>query len=100
MRISDWSSDVCSSDLLSHPPCARHYAHDRVALQWLVRLALPDIGIMGATVDAIDDQIMTVMQLVGETAQYDTANDRRGRAVRRIEEIGRASRRERGCQYV
>src|SRR3546814_3596567 len=23
MRISDWSSDVCSSDLLSHPPC-RH----------------------------------------------------------------------------
>src|SRR3546814_18387891 len=82
MRISDWSSDVCSSDLLSHPPCARHYAHDRVALQWLVRLALPDIGIMGATVDAIDDQIMTVMQLVGETAQYETDNDRRGRAVR------------------
>src|SRR3546814_15084623 len=29
---------------------------------------------------------MTVMQLVGETAQYDTANDRRGRAVRRIED--------------
>src|SRR3546814_5540177 len=22
MRISDWSSDVCSSDLQHHPPCA------------------------------------------------------------------------------
>src|SRR3546814_10728552 len=21
MRISDWSSDVCSSDLIAHPPC-------------------------------------------------------------------------------
>src|SRR3546814_10389335 len=66
MRIDIVAPLVRHSDLrdrpvdLSHPPCARHYAHDRVALQWLVRLALPDIGIMGATVDAIDDQIMTV----------------------------------------
>src|SRR3546814_10783866 len=26
MRISDWSSDVCSSDLLRQRPCARHGA--------------------------------------------------------------------------
>src|SRR3546814_11835736 len=46
----------------------------------------PYTTLFRSTVDAIDDQIMTVMQLVGETAQYDTANDRRGRAVRRIED--------------
>src|SRR3546814_19684917 len=48
MRIDIVAPLVRHSDLrdrpvdLSHPPCARHYAHDRVALQWLVRLALPD----------------------------------------------------------
>src|SRR3546814_12555126 len=100
MRIDIVAPLVRHSDLrdrpvdLSHPPCARHYAHDRVALQWLVRLALPDIGIMGATVDAIDHQIMTVMQPVGEPAQSDTAKDPTGRAAPR--EVRRGPRRAKG----
>src|SRR3546814_5439647 len=32
MRISDWSSDVCSSDLNSGPPILRQYL--RIAIRW------------------------------------------------------------------
>src|SRR3546814_5770301 len=31
MRISDWSSDVCSSDLLAAPMVAEHQRADRLA---------------------------------------------------------------------
>src|SRR3546814_19197122 len=33
MRISDWSSDVCSSDLLNQPFCASGEANDQRVLQ-------------------------------------------------------------------
>src|SRR3546814_8259150 len=51
MRISDWSSDVCSSDL-------------------------PDIDIMGMTIDAVDQQIVAVTVLIGEAASDDATDDR------------------------
>src|SRR3989344_9575024 len=41
------------------------------------RLALADLGIMGAPVDAVDQQIMTVFMFVGEPAHHDAADDRR-----------------------
>src|SRR3546814_9108726 len=74
MRISDWSSDVCSSDL------AKPYAY--LARPWE----------LGKT-ESID-----VMDAVGCNIRVDS----RGREVLRIlpRKIGRASCRERVCQYV
>src|SRR3546814_2553734 len=36
MRISDWSSDVCSSDLPQHP--AKHRRHDGVGVMTAMRI--------------------------------------------------------------
>src|SRR3546814_13555151 len=46
MRISDWSSDVCSSDLLARRTVGADYGPDRMkrlvlALQLMTRLPLP-----------------------------------------------------------
>src|SRR3546814_1373970 len=81
MRISDWSSDVCASDLLEFPPpgrirpgggCAAVYARSR-------RQPVRDCGCSS-----------------GETCPGGLK-----RATGRHEtEIGRASCRERVCQYV
>src|SRR3546814_2042688 len=80
MRISDWSSDVCSSDLpvlhRSGRPCCLECDSDRV----LARL----------------------YQLVWESAmQTDRYHNIEAlRAGARRKQIGRASCRERECQYV
>src|SRR3546814_5393410 len=73
MRISDWSSDVCSSDL------------DILALLDVRALQADDerdreVHFLGRGDDALGDDI----------ALHDAAKD----------EIGRASCRERVCQYV
>src|SRR3546814_3158276 len=74
MRISDWSSDVCSSDLhVRHQDSARHLPHQE-GRRSQVRL---------------------------EGARQDFGrNDRPLEACRNRAEIGRASCRERVCQYV
>src|SRR3546814_4186160 len=98
MRISDWSSDVCSSDLLQHslsgsvamraaiaglllaavagPVCA-----DDLAYRWNLADLYPDAAAWNA--DAVKLQAQ-LKDLSGCTGQ----------------QIGRASCRERGCQYV
>src|SRR3546814_10004492 len=73
MRISDWSSDVCSSDL-------RHLAIHQHRV----------IALIGQPLDrqlAIFDRVATEPQQVEQT-------------LRHHPEIGRASCRERVCQYV
>src|SRR3546814_15620321 len=86
MRISDWSSDVCSSDLRPHAGDRRQ--EDRAAPDPLGhparRRAVPDRQRRGA--------------LAGGADQGDrrAGGGRRGGAF----EIGRASCRERVCQYV
>src|SRR3546814_3221251 len=67
MRISDWSSDVCSSDLYSWATTAR-FAFLGLALLWSLRL---------------------VWRLTGLRTESPWRR-----------EIGRASCRERVCQYV
>src|SRR3546814_943637 len=79
MRISDWSSDVCSSDLSSLPSGKavgneQQPSGDVAALQSAVRLGR-----------------------LGE--RQGPGKDRRNPS-RREQEIGRASCRERVCQYV
>src|SRR3546814_10184212 len=74
MRISDWSSDVCSSDLTTMKlitAIIKPFKLDEV------REALSDIGIQGMTVTEV-----------------------KGFGRQKGHKIGRASCRERVCQYV
>src|SRR3546814_2330752 len=98
MRISDWSSDVCSSDLVSKrsgrpmKPLTRSYTLSR-----LRNHVVPILGrkrVSDVTVDYINDMIRKISR--GETAKDAPSPKKRGR----IKEIGRASCRERVCQYV
>src|SRR3546814_10702557 len=84
MRISDWSSDVCSSDLVSDAKWQRLYkAIDRPELATDPRFAT-----MGGRTEHIDTLYSI---LADEIAKHPTAYWR---------QIGRASCRERVCQYV
>src|SRR3546814_12323008 len=112
MRISDWSSDVCSSDLfadqlqfvaLAVPQPDRRQRHTVEAVRLhhrIMRLveegeALADPRAAGEAIVADD--------VAGEARR---AAEPRGHSVaaliehRRAIEIGRASCRERVCQYV
>src|SRR3546814_3938392 len=73
MRISDWSSDVCSSDLASAETLYQHCVRG-------LQRALDRFGGRG-------------LPLIG-TGDWNDGMNRVG------EEIGRASCRERVCQYV
>src|SRR3546814_2049942 len=81
MRISDWSSDVCSSDLDPH----------ELGLPWLDRGCHRLDGVP-------DRRVVDAPQLLDLVEQAERA------AVRVVREdhveIGRASCRERVCQYV
>src|SRR3546814_17727036 len=94
MRISDWSSDVCSSDLapLDRDPAIALVGGDRdvghsegpafqPADQPVEDVAAAELGLVELRVQVVmvEDELLAAEQL---------------------EEIGRASCRERGCQYV
>src|SRR3546814_8456120 len=80
MRISVWSSDVCSSDLSAVPATT--------ALRWIK--TFEDLQLISRRADPSDGRRIFI-QLVSKTKrQMDEL----------IEEIGRASCRERVCQYV
>src|SRR3546814_2835708 len=83
MRISDWSSDVCSSDLLINPLLSI-CGVKRMALQCLVT-TLPG---------TLEESVLPVSSGVSK------AKGRKSRANSKTPEIGRASCRERVCQYV
>src|SRR3546814_13458464 len=102
MRISDWSSDVCSSDLVA-PALVKAGARslfvaqldEALKLRPLLDRCHPAIslyvlnGLMpGAEADYADNNILPVLNSLGEIEAWG------GFA------IGRASCRERGCRYV
>src|SRR3546814_2977816 len=74
MRISDWSSDVCSSDLVVEPEAAARLQHPG------------DLPVEARLVGDVHGGVLSPHQVEG----------RRGEG----QEIGRASCRERVCQYV
>src|SRR3546814_20833802 len=86
MRISDWSSDVCSSDL---PDAARE-----AIIRFLCRLSLPPVrrGGRRPLADRMTDET--------PPEPFDEAEYRRRQRSRANLKIGRASCRERVCQYV
>src|SRR3546814_11938003 len=113
MRISDWSSDVCSSDLLLIPPapkisCARRTAEQRAAGRAQQPMA-------GKEFQVIRHRLVsphTSCSASGKREPFDTCAIKSRAANRtrfgtdewaaryKVTEIGRASCRERGCQYV
>src|SRR3546814_5379719 len=86
MRISDWSSDVCSSDLIAVTAEVASYAHTKgVAVE----------GELGTIGGSEDGRIRTEIVL----ADPDKAVEFVERTGVDVLEIGRASGRERVWQY-
>src|SRR3546814_6769837 len=83
MRISDWSSDVCSSDLL-----ALRRREGRVRGEGILHF--------GGT--PFEDRGQVAVPVVEVPQRF--GKQRVGLVRCQREEIGRASCRERGCQYV
>src|SRR3546814_3936488 len=120
MRISDWSSDVCSSDLgrTDIQPALTEArgtveAEARTLLQAtldeyeagieITELALQDVQPPAAVIDAFNDVLRAQQdrdRARNEADRYrnDILPRARGEALRVVQEIGRASSREREWQ--
>src|SRR3546814_10482892 len=87
MRISDWSSDVCSSDLPN--PGIEHVI-------WEVRQAIlqPPLNLHGRPAEMESFEIGVLIFVERQQSHHET------RVKHAITKIGRASCRERVCQYV
>src|SRR3546814_10779246 len=88
MRISDWSSDVCSSDL----DAIRH-------ADYVVDMG-PGAGLHGGEIVAEGTLEQVLANKNSLTAAYLTGAKKIEVPTHRRKEIGRASCRERVCQYV
>src|SRR3546814_11855023 len=118
MRISDWSSDVCSSDLGRHAVLAALANPDRrVKRIWGTREALSQLDLPPAVPVAYAD-VTDLARLVARDAPHqglvieadpldsrllaDILKDEMDAGSKRpiIVQIGRAACRERGCQDV
>src|SRR3546814_2545010 len=97
MRISDWSSDVCSSDLTDADDNQIGGNH-RAIRQADAGHAVLALDRLDANAQAQVDAMVAVFLFI-EARQF-LARDTRQHAIERFEEIGRASCRERVCQYV
>src|SRR3546814_7776641 len=106
MRISDWSSDVCSSDLMDAaelPP--ERYARVLADLSRINALTLaqrPTLGFLDRLrARGVGDRPWRILDVgfgAGDMlARIARWGERRGVA---LDQIGRASCRERVCQYV
>src|SRR3546814_10630273 len=94
MRISDWSSDVCSSDLEA-----------RQAGDLEREVDLEELLVVAALLVRHDVVHQRMDLLVVQRRDVDAAHvavdaDHRRQDRRQMQEIGRASCRERVCQYV
>src|SRR3546814_14403247 len=113
MRISDWSSDVCSSDLVGQLMLAdgldQALARRTIAVPEVCREARLG-GIVGAKIDRPDDDLLCEQVPDGVIAKsfVDPSFLRAAEDFGRLAKVGRAGRdrdgrasgRERGCKYV
>src|SRR3546814_12208209 len=101
MRISDWSSDVCSSDLL-----AQHLLYAAVGMveavdrQRLHEDAVDGVARMQRPVRVLEHHLHQLVEGLVAPRALPLPGDGDAAAPVGIEEIGRASCRERVCQYV
>src|SRR3546814_16758909 len=107
MRISDWSSDVCSSDL-SHPSkvlASRGAAEVRLAITFwsftMTDITMRQLLEAGAHFGHRTRYWNPKMDeyIFGSRSRIHIINLEQTLPMLKAE-IGRASRRERGCQYV
>src|SRR3546814_10654705 len=100
MRISDWSSDVCSSDLCARRRSGRGEHQRAVALVDLDRLTVLDLALQ----DQVGERVLQIFlyRALQRPRAIDgiiaDAAEPCARGVR--QEIGRASCRERVCKSV
>src|SRR3546814_21011415 len=100
MRISDWSSDVCSSDL-----AAAQVAQTQALWEAdMARRALAPTGIefvlLKGAAYAAAGMACAAGRQIGDLDILVLATDIRRAANALLKEIGRAACRERVCQYV
>src|SRR3546814_3621833 len=97
MRISDWSSDVCSSDLYTkNKGGEKRLKGVKVRLcDWLYRAILRDRRVLEYSPSYF--QLGPVERRLYEVARSTCTT---GAVQVGLDEIGRASGRERVCQYV
>src|SRR3546814_11049924 len=111
MRISDWSSDVCSSDLSerNHALQALRDRRARVCVATDVAARGIDLPDLGLVIHAeLPHDAETLQHRSGRTGRAGRKGicillvpyPKRRRAEGMLREIGRASCRERVCQYV
>src|SRR3546814_12069052 len=101
MRISDWSSDVCSSDLFAYLQYLRTESASRAASEMV--LALQDVSGSDILMPPMREAMLTAVQAAmlhfNETMKI--VDDLKLCLVRNhTDQIGRASCRGRVCQYV
>src|SRR3546814_17897021 len=111
MRISDWSSDVCSSDLLGETAIVSSFGAESAVLLHLVSRAAPDMPVLFLDTGkhfpetlAYRDELaaklnLNIVNLTPDAAELE-ATDATELRWSYAPEIGRASCRERVCQYV
>src|SRR3546814_5439154 len=97
MRISDWSSDVCSSDLI-HQQAGR--AGAEAALDQRIDLVGAERGDDGEEADGEEAGGVPHRPLAAQPLGQRERQQDEDAAGRDGGEIGRASCRARGCQYV
>src|SRR3546814_19176424 len=103
MRISDWSSDVCSSDLILDQKLANlnpdffSYTLTKAALEAATTMLAQSLA-PRVRVNAVSPGL-TLPSLDQTAAEFATVA-RENLLQRPIDAIGRASCRERVCQYV
>src|SRR3546814_14566211 len=102
MRISDWSSDVCSSDLRDaihfKAFCSRY--DDKLVESGAVRKSpgLSGSAMLEGLIIASGGHVGRVSRILEQAVEH--AAWRGAWTVEQYDQIGRASWRERVCQYV
>src|SRR3546814_3681925 len=98
MRISDWSSDVCSSDLAEHATMMRH---DRNLLVRALDAAVLERADIRSLLASIEADTIVLSGALDQATPSELGEEIAAALPRaRHEEIGRASCRESVCQYV
>src|SRR3546814_4901087 len=97
MRISDWSSDVCSSDL-HYLRKVRRRGHP---VQGAPRAQEPDTTSTAQALSSVETlNTVTVVGTVDDLQSLDFYAPNSSFVLNRDEKIGRSSCRESVCQYV
>src|SRR3546814_5693558 len=98
MRISDWSSDVCSSDLSHLYNLHYFWTEGLVQAPMFIQTCFGLLGGIGAHPDDVMHMKRTADRLFGDAYRWSVLAA--GRNQMPVAAIGRASCRERVCQYV